>query len=394
MKIAILGCGIGGLAAAIFAQRAGFNVSLFDQFDQPQPVGSGLVIQPIGQHVLDRIGVLDDAIARGAKGYHMLGHDARSKIKVLDVSYGPMGRDMFGLGIHRAALFDILLGALKSSGAEVINNHRVASSTLVEDARYLHFHNGAEIGPFDLVIDATGAGSPISPLRAKPLKYSAIWGTVDWPDSTCLNQNMLQQRYRRASKMIGILPIGLIPNDPTPKAALFYSMPRAGYGAWRDAPLRDWQSEARALWPALDPFISQITSHDQMTFAQYSHGTLRRPFATRLVHIGDAAHRASPQLGQGANMALVDADTLITCLQNHSPPHALAAYARARRWHIETYQALSWLFTPMYQSDSRLLPLLRDRILAPLSTRQPARGLLTRLVTGTLIAPTFGLRSR
>ena len=43
------------------------------------------------------------------------------------------------------------------------------------------------------------------------------------------------------------------------------------------------------------------------------------------------------------------------------------AYARLRRLHVRLYQALSVVFTPFYQSDSLLLPLIRDQFVAPLS---------------------------
>ena len=113
--------------------------------------------------------------------------------------------------------------------------------------------------------------------------------------------------------------------------------PTGGGAAWRD--------EVTELWPAAAPFAAQIDDPGQMTMARYSHGTLRHPTADALVHIGNTAHRASPQLGQGVNMALLDALAL-----------ALAHYRRARRWHMRAYHAFSAVFTPHYQSDSRALP--------------------------------------
>ncbi|MEM7616524.1 MAG: FAD-dependent monooxygenase, partial [Pseudomonadota bacterium] len=63
------------------------------------------------------------------------------------------------------------------------------------------------------------------------------------------------------------------------------------------------------------------------------------------------------------------------------------AYAAARRWHIAVYQAMSAIFTPQYQSDSVLQPMLRDYFFRPLSRVPPVPRILTRLVAGTLLSP-------
>lgn len=391
MKIAICGCGIGGISAAILARRIGYSVTLFDQFDVPKPVGSGLVIQPVGLRVLEQLGAAEAALAKGAKGFRMIGHEAKSGRRVLDVSYGVKDGDNFGLGIHRASLFTALWDVAKAEGIAVTGNHRVISTHVNEQGRFVSFDNGNSAGPFDLVIDTMGAGSPISQLASRPLPYGAIWGTVDWPKTCTLQYDCLQQRYRRASKMIGILPIGTLPDENVRKAALFWSMPRTQFKTWQNAPIEQWRIQATKLWPELVPFTDQIQDHSQMTPAVYTHGSLRTPFGDRIVHIGDAAHRASPQLGQGANMALLDAAALMKCLEALPVENALPRYAKARRLHTVAYQTMSWAFTPMYQSDSRVLPLLRDFVLGPLSRVPPVPAILCSLVKGTFVNPMRGL---
>jgi 2-polyprenyl-6-methoxyphenol hydroxylase-like FAD-dependent oxidoreductase len=391
MKIAIVGCGIGGLAVAGFLSGSSHEITLYDQFDAPAPVGSGLVIQPVGLGILEKLGAAKQALTKGAKGYRMLGYEAVTKRKVLDVSYGPEDGPDFGLGIHRASLFEALLNACIAKGVQITNAHEITGSTLAQDKRTLNFADGHTSAPFDLIIDASGANSPLSPMQSQTLPYGAIWGTVNWPHDTKLRYDQLQQRYRRACNMIGILPIGSLPGDDSPKAALFWSLPHDKFQAWRDAPLDHWKSEAKTLWPALAPFVDQIQTHDDMTMASYTHGTMRKPYTTGLVHIGDAAHRASPQLGQGANMALLDAYALAQCLQIHPLELALPAYKKARKVHVTLYQAMSWAFTPMYQSDSRILPLIRDLLLAPTSTIWPVSSILTSLVKGTMVPPCRGL---
>ena len=393
MKIAIVGCGIGGLAIANLLANTDHEITLYDQFDTPAPVGSGLVIQPVGLRVLEKLGAAKEALSKGAAGYQMLGYEAHTKRKVLDVSYGPEGGSNFGLGIHRASLFEALLNAAKRKGVSVTAASRVKAATLKNGTQILSFEAGEKSGPFDLIIDAAGAKSPLSPMVAKQLPYGAIWGTVDWPDTTTLSYSCLQQRYRRASNMIGILPIGTLPNDPTPKAALFWSIPRNAFASWENISVEQWQKDAINLWPDLEPFITQIRSHSQMTHARYSHGTLSKPYSQGLVHIGDAAHRASPQLGQGANMALLDAYALAECLKSNDLEEALVRYHKSRKRHVQIYQAMSWIFTPMYQSDSRILPIIRDWVLAPSSTIPPVPQILTSLVKGTMVSPHRGIKS-
>jgi len=57
VAVAIAGGGPGGLVAALFLHRAGHVVTLYERFDRPQPVGSGLMIQPTGLAVLDQLGL-------------------------------------------------------------------------------------------------------------------------------------------------------------------------------------------------------------------------------------------------------------------------------------------------------------------------------------------------
>ena len=395
MKIAVVGCGIGGIAVASFLSDAGYDVDVFDQFTEPAAVGSGLVIQPVGFDILKKLGVADEALEKGACGYQMLGIEADTGCKILDVSYGELGGENFGLGIHRASLFGLLLRAAQQRKVKIHQASKVIGSTIIDGLRFLQLENGSQSSPFELVVDASGVKSTLSPLVAKELPFGAIWGTVDWPENTTLQYNQLEQRYRKASNMIGILPIGSLPNENQKKATLFWSMPRNDYDLWCKTDIESWHDEAESLWPELSPFVRQITKHEQMTMARYSHGQLFKPYADRMVFIGDSAHRASPQLGQGANMALLDAYALTKALQekwlDKEPDQALKSYAKARRRHVMIYQAMSWAFTPMYQSNSRILPFLRDWLFAPMSNVQPVPMILTSLVKGTMVDACRGL---
>ncbi len=172
MTIAIAGAGIGGLAAAALLAPDGHGVRVFDQFDRPRPVGSGLVMQPVGMDVLRAAGAAEETIARGTPLLRMFGEEADRRRTVLSVDYGDT-TDRQGLGIHRAALFGALYGAARRAGAKV-----EASSLVAGRIGQILLINGEEVGPFDLIVDALGAGSCLSPLHARSLPYGAVWATV------------------------------------------------------------------------------------------------------------------------------------------------------------------------------------------------------------------------
>jgi 2-polyprenyl-6-methoxyphenol hydroxylase-like FAD-dependent oxidoreductase len=193
----------------------------------------------------------------------------------------------------------------------------------------------------------------------------------------------LEQRYEAARKMAGVLPIGRLPGGERRMAAFFWSLRHDQHRAWRDTDIQSWKDNVRALWPATEPLLAQLQRHDDLVFAAYAHRTRRSPLSSECVHIGDSWHCTSPQLGQGANMALLDAYALALAIERQGNLDlALAEYARMRLWHIRLYQAASWLFTPAYHSDSDAIAWLRDRFVAPLSRQGPASQLLAGLVAG------------
>ncbi|NPD15471.1 FAD-dependent monooxygenase [Xinfangfangia sp. D13-10-4-6] len=399
LKIAVIGAGMGGLAAASLLARDGHRVTLIERFESPRPLGSGLMVQPVGLAVLDELGQGDAARALGAPIRRMRGwsaqgldgtatgltgafHEALQGRDALDVHYPPQEP---AFAMLRASLFHVLWQAMQASDLQLITGETVVRALPYGGGRVLHSEHG-EIGAFDLVVDASGAGSALSPLRARALHYGAIWAHVPWPEASDMSQDQLRQRYFRASRMAGLMPIGSLPGESQRRAAVFWSMSRPELEQWGEDRFDAWKASASTFWPQMQPFLAGLTSASQMTPAFYSHGTLRRPYAPGLVFIGDAAHRASPQLGQGANMALLDALALREALRG-PPDEALTAYARMRRWHVRLYQLFSAFLTPAYQSDSRILPLIRDFGLAPISLVPPVPWLLTRLVAGRLIPP-------
>ena len=157
MRVGIVGCGVAGQAAAILLADAGHEVTVFERFAEPRPIGAGLLLQPTGLAVLRALGLADAAVARGARIVGLEGKTHRGR-SVLDLHYADLHPKAFGLGIRRGALFDLLHGRLRRSpaklvtGAEIVD---VAHGSVVDK-------QGVRHGPFDLVVVADGAHSALA----------------------------------------------------------------------------------------------------------------------------------------------------------------------------------------------------------------------------------------
>ncbi|GAB5456160.1 MAG: NAD(P)/FAD-dependent oxidoreductase [Henriciella sp.] len=394
-EIAIVGAGIGGLALAVFLARDGHRVRVFDQFPEPKPIGSGLMLQQTGLAVLEQLGLRTDIDALGTRIDRLWGLTTPSLRPVLDVRYTKWQPELYGLGVQRGLVFETLLSAAYEAGVEIVLDAAVAGANAHDPS--LELESGKQISDMDLIVFAHGARSTLTPQdRGVDLPYGALWVTLPWPTNSPFDARALEQRYRAAHQMTGIMPSGRLSQDAPETLTYFWSIRADQEARWRETPLDQWKQDAVALWPDTDLLMPHFQSHDDLTFARYRHHTSRRPvFGRGLVRLGDAWHAASPQLCQGANMALLDAWALSQAMRAHADMHdVLRHYLRLRRRHVQLYQIMTWLFTPVYQGDSRFLPWLRDWLAAPLSKIWPAPALLAAMVSGSLGAPLKRLNLR
>jgi len=358
LDIGIVGCGVAGQAAASFLAGAGHRVVVMERFEQPGPVGAGLLLQPTGLAVLRALGLEEDALAEGARIDGLFGRNQYGTT-VLDLAYSDLHPRAFGLGIRRSVLFDLLHRRLLASGARLLTGTGIVDVERDGLRAAAIDERGGRRGPFDLLVVADGAHSALRgclmPRARAPLyPWGCIWATVQ--DATSLGAaRMLQQRFTGTTRMMGILPVA------SDCVTMFWSLPAADLESDRPLDLGEVRRQALALWPEASPAIERAVDADNFSRATYRHVALPRWNDGPILFIGDAAHGTSPQLGQGANLGLRDAHALGQSLgEASSLAEALTLFARRRDAATRFYRTASNLLTPFFQSDGVALGIVRD----------------------------------
>jgi 2-polyprenyl-6-methoxyphenol hydroxylase-like FAD-dependent oxidoreductase len=383
-RIAIVGYGAAGQASSLFLAAQGHALSVFEQAPRPGPVGAGFLLQPTGLGVLTRLGLHERALAQGQRIDRLYGCNGRGR-PVMDMRYADHATGCFGLGLTRGSLFTLLRDAYVDA-SRIHTGVRVVSIDASGDV--LRDSEGRRHGPFDLIVVADGAHSclraaaPSLVRRQQAYPWGAVWCLLradDWPHA-----DTLHQRYNGTHEMIGLLPVGRRADHEGRWLTFFFSLPGAEVDAFDAPALSRLRDRVGRLWPQALPLLDQIDAPEQLHRARYRDVLLRRPTQGRLVFVGDAAHAMSPQLGQGVNMALLDAEALARALAGSATVEmALRRYAQDRRSHLATYQRLSRWLTPLFQSDRRHLAWWRDMLFGPLGGMPLARGQMLKILTGT-----------
>ncbi|HEY5064725.1 MAG TPA: FAD-dependent monooxygenase [Xanthobacteraceae bacterium] len=343
LRIAIIGAGIGGLAAAVALRQRGFEVALYERVAKLEEVGAGLQIGPNGVKVLRALG-LEDELMR----------NAFEPLSIMSITFDEgrlrfrqplkaVAREKYGapyMTAHRADLHNLV----RRAAGEVrlhLGVHCVGADTVGRTA-VAHLADGSEVEA-DVVIAADGIRSAI---RAQHFGADA-------------------PRFTEMMAWRAIVPMECVPTRIGPGGSVV--LERGEYFGWIGPdghvicyPIgvngdrlnifgghytREWVEESWSVPSSREELIAakagwneallEMFRHVEQVFKWgiYDRDPLPQWSRGRVTLLGDAAHPTMPTLAQGANMAIEDGYVLARNLVRHSDDiaRALDAYAAERK---------------------------------------------------------------
>ena len=325
-RIIVAGGGIGGLTAAVALVQRGHQVQVLERAPELRPIGAGLTVQINAMRALAKLGLGEKVAAAGAVVRHA-GIRNWDGAVISEMDMGPLCEELGApcVGIHRAALHAVLLEALGEAPLKL--GAAVTGYTETEAGVTVKLADGSEL-TCDLLIGADGIHSAIR-AQLHGASEPDYAGYTSWR-GLCENTGItapdaIIETWGEGARF-GLVPIG-------PGKLYWFAVADAEPNAHDGADLKAELMARYGTWHREVVEALKATSADHIFRTDITDRPVLKTWgAGRVSLVGDSAHAMTPNLGQGACMAIEDGVVLASALSEKADPAAaLRLYEDRRR---------------------------------------------------------------
>lgn len=396
--IAVVGAGGGGAVLALALAQKGIKTIVLEQAPGP-PLGlRGEILQPNGQQVLDRLGLLNKLPVSSTRTVHQF-HFCRvggQRLCTIDYRDLPPPYNQAVVTLPNVA-HHAIMDAVEREPSVSLRYRATFTGLLREKGRVVGLT--AKQGDQERTIKAkvvVGADGAFSKVR-EALQIPA--DLYLYPQGYLIALLDAAIPMGEAKYFVGKRTIlGLFPAAGD-KVYAFYMIKTGSYDQVKAQGLSSLQNAWIAIDPSSEPIFRTLIDWKQTAFLPT--GRVRTPtwVADGAVLVGDAAHAMNPHASQGRMQAMVDAmtlaDLLPECLATNDYSAAtLKRYEESRRPHVAMLQKLADEQVLFWNTANPLIGFLRDRVFSTLDRNARLRYRVLSTTAGLRKDPPFGLLDR
>ncbi|MER8970570.1 FAD-dependent monooxygenase [Mesorhizobium sp. M0808] len=367
MRAVIIGAGIAGLAVAKGLRLLGWETEIYEQASELKPLGAGLSLSANALRALRVLGLYEAVVAE-AQPIHRLDllDDEGQVLQSTDFQrfsqrYGHLSMAVLHRGdLHRALLTELPRSVIRTD-MECVDARQVGEKIV------LHFADG-EIVESELVLACDGIHSAVRraffPESREHFASYACWRVI----SPGLPQGMDPARLTEswgAGKRIGL---AAIPGERV------YWFACCGAERLHDPKLAQADlAGVKAMFSGFHDPVPEVldrTPADSLIWTDILDLDPIPSFTRgNAVLLGDAAHAVTPDLGQGAGLAMEDAAVLTALFGRLPADEALREYDKRRLDRARRVAAESRLYAKVAQWQNPLVVPLRNFLVKSIPER-------------------------
>jgi salicylate hydroxylase/6-hydroxynicotinate 3-monooxygenase len=343
-SIAIIGAGMGGLAAAATLRQAGFPVEVYEQASKFGRIGAGIQMMPNSMKVLRAIGIEDRLRQTAFAPYSHLNRKGDTGEVMREL---PMPESLYNapyLCMHRADLHDALLSVVPM---DVIHlNRKLVGLDQTGGQVIMSFADGSK-ATADAVIGADGVHSivrdlvvgPDTPIHRGRIAYRAVFPA----------RLMDRDIGRSRTKWWGSDRHIVIYYTTKQKSEVYFVTSVPEPAEWLTKESWSAKGDVKELRAAYEGFHEDVRAvlgacPDCHKWAILERDPLRTWSDGNVVLLGDSCHPMTPYMAQGAATSIEDAAVLARCLsevQGEDIAGAFKRYEAHRKPRTSLVQGLS-----------------------------------------------------